>query len=300
MAAYFTAGQRSARPPRAEKCGYLPSAAPGEGHAGAAVAVAVHDAALRLQAHRRPRGSQPHGDADHRRVVQGGDERGAARADGRRGRRIGRAVLGALLRGPAQDHVALARDDVDQPLGVGLVQQPLAARRAPHAHDLAAHRAQRRVGRELARAQAGAVDHGVGVELVERGDVMALDRAAERAQAVGEPRQVDGHVDHGRLEAQPLAPCAAAPGPPRATTGRARRRPAARCPRASARRCPPRRPASRATVVGRRRPRGDPLRPAARGRGTRAPRPRPRWCPAARRARRRPRRCRPRAGAPRW
>ena len=64
MAAYFTAAQRSARR-RAEKCGYLHGAAPREGHAGAAVAVAVHDAALGLQAHRRARGPQTDGDVDH-------------------------------------------------------------------------------------------------------------------------------------------------------------------------------------------------------------------------------------------
>jgi len=160
----------------AEKCGYLPSAAPGEGHAGAAVPVAVHDAALDLEPHRRAHGPQPDGHVDHRRVAQGGDERGAARADGVRRRRVGRAVLGALVRGAAEHDVVLTRHDVDEPLRIGLVEQPLAHRGRGHADDLATHRDQRRVGGQLARAEAGAVDDGVGVELVERGDLAALGR----------------------------------------------------------------------------------------------------------------------------
>ena len=168
MAAYFTAAQRSARRASPRSAATSPAQPQREGHAGAAVAVAVHDAALGLQAHRRTRGPQADSHADHRRAVQGGDERGAARADGRRRRRVGRAVLGALLRGAAEHDVVLARDDVDQPPRIGLVEQPLLSRRAPVTRTTwPAHRRSATVAGELAGAQAGAVDDGVGVELVE-------------------------------------------------------------------------------------------------------------------------------------
>ena len=179
----------------------------------------------------RPPGAPPGARAAARRRRR---PRGASRSAGTSAAqraRIASVVAGSGVRSSAPSSAVPpsttslhARDDVDEPLRVGLVEQPLAHLGRRHADDLAAHRDQRRVARQLARAEARAVDHGVGVELVERGDVAALDRAAEGAQPSGQPRQVDDMSTTGATKRRPSGVRSQARGPRRATTGRARRR----------------------------------------------------------------------------
>ena len=142
------------------------------------------------------RGPRPPGAPPGARAAARRRRRPPARRAGRgRARRSARGspsvVAGSGVRSSAPSSAVppsttslLARDDVDELLRVGLVEQPLAHAGRRHADDLPAHRGQRRVAGQLARAEAGAVDDGVGLELVERGHVAALERC-RRARAAG-------------------------------------------------------------------------------------------------------------------
>ena len=284
-----------------EKCGYLPSAAPGEGDARAAVAVAVHDAALGLQAHRRAHGPQAHRHADHRRVAQRGDERGAARADGRASS-PGRAP--GPRRPPARCRRARRRARAARRTRAAADRTGRAAtrrRRAPITRTTCPRTAvSDGVARQLARAQARAVDDDVGVELVEatrpRGARSRPPSARSRATSHGRwidmsttgatkrrPSRVRSQARHrvapprvGRVGRQQLG-AGAHPHAAAGHAGQPRQRLVGR-----------RRP--RRHALGRQRAVGIPER-CRDGRGGvgRAPR-----------ARRRRRRRRPRAGAPPW
>ena len=163
----------------------LVCAAPGEGHPGAAVAVAVDDVADPFQPHLRAQRPQPDPVADHAAVGQRRHQPGRSIEDrrGRLGR--GRPVPVTLLERATHDHPVAARDDVRR---TRVVEPPAVDLGPLDEQHLAARRVDVGLARQLAGAESGAVDDHRVVGLRQLGQGDPGEGAAQLVEPSAQPR----------------------------------------------------------------------------------------------------------------